>query len=638
MPHDNTDHKPDTSAGGKKSNFLNRFLQGWLRKVHTPLKRRLQNPAIRFFLLSLILMLWPIAVLFHHVSCPWPAAFIFALSDSLLILIPFWWIKKRRWLILIPLWLSAIFVEVNLLMLGWSDELMTFRSIFMTGNVNDAVTANIPALMKPVNYLIIAALIAYTVFYARYRRKMKGVRFSRRSATKATIASLIFFIVIQCALQIRWYSDMRLAPGNAAGISRWSLVQRFNSRNNIRKRDLIYKGYDLYVLNNLLQLVNSYKLSDASRKEIDSFLLSKKAPSNSHDEFSANREKNLIIIIVESLNGYAVDAMTGNRYVMPNLHALAQSQGTVSNLNVVPQIKDGSSGDGHLLINSGLLPIKDGSANLEYGVNTNFVSVNRMIPDHKSQAIFAEDGGTWAEKNIFYSFGFDNVTTSLDYDGRKLVNDGEMLSYFIKAVAKMPQPFFMECITMGMHSPFDILKEPMPEWIAESGLSPEKQRYYHACNHFDTYLGKLIESLKESGKWDNTVLMVISDHSIATDEKGPDARYFSNIPMAFIAANTGVTERMDKTAGQVDIFPTILDIMGVAGDNSGVLDIEGKMVKWRGLGTSMFSDDVTGAVDPKGRTHGTMTPSQEAEALKAYDISDMIIRGYYLNELQENKK
>ncbi len=514
-----------------------------------------------------------------------------------------------------------------MMMLKWSNDLLSFRSIFMTGNVNENVTSNIPLLLDTFNYIILIIVIAYTVYYFSTKRKIKRTVFSTRNAIKATIASVLFFIIVQCALQARWVKDMR--------VSYLTFVERFNDSNAVKTRDLVYKGYSLYVLKNVLQLFQSYKLTEEGKNDINNYLLTHESPAVSKTEFIENHKKNLILIIVESLNAYTINTSVNGIELMPNLKSLSEAEGTVSNLNVIPQVKHGVSCDGQLMANSGLLPIKDGSASMEQGAYTNFISINTILPIRQYKAIFADDGKVWSQKGMFISFGFDEILTSEDYANANMSDDNTMLSVATNDLPTLQEPFFLECTTISMHSPFNVSPELMPQWIAEAGLSDIKKRYYQACNHFDTHLGKFIDKLKESGKWENTVFMVVSDHSVATDEPEGDARYLSNIPMVFIAANTGVTHKFEEPVGQIDIFPTIADIMGVMEDSVGVLNIDGKKILWRGLGNSMFSEKSKGAVDPRGDVHGDLSPEEKARKLKAYEISDMMIRGYYLNELQQ---
>ncbi len=595
-----------------------------------------KNPVGRFYIFSLLIVTLPLSFIFHslksEILIPWDTAIFYALGEALLILIPFWWIKKNRWLTLIPVWLSTIFILMNLMMMEWCGEILSFRSIFMVGNVNQDVTSNLPSLISFSFIFVVISIILYTVYYFVIKRKMKGVVFSAKASLLATLVSIIIFGLSQFMHHLQWHQNNMSDVSNTTSF--WDVKKRINETTSRRSRDFATKGYVFYTLKNIVDLINPYELTDDDKATINNYLLRELNHDFSNHDFSDNRNKNLIIILTESLDADAITAKIDSLCIMPNLNSLVESNGSISSLNVVPQITDGISGDGQLMLNTGLLPIRNGSANIEHGGSTNYISLCKILGlNNNSTAIFSENGIVWAEVESYYAFGHKRVITSLDYSGEDNVNDDVMLDYASNQVKELQSPFLLQCLTVSMHSPFESLKIPMPQWIAKADLSDTKKRYYQACNHFDTALGQFIDKLKEAGKWENTVFIVVSDHSIHTDEVG-DARYSSNIPMAFIAANTGVTKKFDKVVGQIDVFPTILDIMGVAEDSVGVMNIEGKKVLWRGLGNSMFSDKSNGAVDPRGGVHGEMTPEEQARKTKAYEISDMMIRGYYLNQVR----
>ena len=83
---------------------------------------------------------------------------------------------------------------------------------------------------------------------------------------------------------------------------------------------------------------------------------------------------------------------------------------------------------------------------------------------------------------------------------------------------------------------------------------------------------------------DNTMVVIASDHNAPGTTK-PDG---SPADIVFIAANAGRTLHIDEPVHQVDVFPTILDLMGVQS-------------AWRGVGHSMLGPQ-RGESDPRQAT------------------------------------
>ena len=98
--------------------------------------------------------------------------------------------------------------------------------------------------------------------------------------------------------------------------------------------------------------------------------------------------------------------------------------------------------------------------------------------------------------------------------------------------------------------------------------------------HNDHQLGRLVERLKARGEWENTLLIVGSDHGVtaAMDDMGiavldtlpprwsnPSFRpSYSKVPLLFIwPGRIPAGQRLDQTVSMIDVLPTILDLVGL---------------------------------------------------------------------------
>lgn len=586
------------------------------------------SAATWFYCVAVVALALPIMALYVKVDRGNAVKVLVAIADAMLIMMPYWIIRRRRWAALIPVWVSAVFVEINLLMIQWCGQPISFHAIYMTGNVDGLVLSNIPGLIRPLNYVVMLVAVGCTVAYVAKRRRINAVRYQARHVRRGIVATLVVFALGQVLLQWRWTDD-----NNSNGGNMLSVYERLAGNMAVRDDALKYKGYPLYVLTNFIQLFESRNLDSDELAEIVGFIGSQSVEEPSVEAFRENFNKNLIVVVVESLDAEAVTAMVDHRPVMPTLYGLLGDEGTVSNLNVVTQVKDGISGDGQIMVNTGLLPLRVGAASLEYASSTDFIALPHIIDNHNSVAVFAEDGSVWDKAAWFPNLGFERLVKSDEYAGRKWVEDVVMFGEACDIVEQIPRPYFMECLTLSMHAPFDKVTTSMPRFIADADLTQSRRLYYHACNEFDRGLAMLIDKIKLLGEWDETVMVIVSDHSMYVDQPEGEQRVLANIPMAFIAVNTGATIAIDKVAGQCDVFPTIIDIMGRSDYNAGVIDVEGKRLLWRGVGQSMLSPLCrAGAVDPRGMTHGSLSDEDTQRMTSAYDVSHNIIRGNFFSQ------
>lgn len=112
-------------------------------------------------------------------------------------------------------------------------------------------------------------------------------------------------------------------------------------------------------------------------------------------------------------------------------------------------------------------------------------------------------------------------------------------------------------------------------WVG-AGLSPEeaaalKARYLHGVAHTDRELGRAVELLKRHLDWENTVVLVTSDHGEGFYEHGQLMHGFApyeevhRVPMVLRLPERlrGEIERTDALVGLVDVLPTLLDLAGL---------------------------------------------------------------------------
>jgi len=138
-------------------------------------------------------------------------------------------------------------------------------------------------------------------------------------------------------------------------------------------------------------------------------------------------------------------------------------------------------------------------------------------------------------------------------------------------------PFFGIMFTAMTHYPY-ITDSPMFSKMAPSshdnGLvhysDDEKfNAYLNALKVGDAALGEILESLKQSGKLDSTLVVILGDHGEAFGEHGDyvhaSAIYDENVHIPLIMINKHLfhDEVAHPVGGIVDVAPTIFDILGL---------------------------------------------------------------------------
>lgn len=568
-------------------------------------------------------------------------------GDLAIILYIFWLLpSKKRWIILIVQFLLSIFFITNIWYYRSFREILSPLSYRLISNLNSTLFSSLLNILHFEDIIFIIFPIFLIIFLLHFNKINKNSstknNLNKRTRLIAFISSILLWITGQSAHII----TERKQEYGMYGFIEESVYNNIKRRLSFNINDmpfptskLRHEGLTLYFVRSLVMILHDIrshgghiKLNKENIETIDRYISRINIESISVKD-SIISHKNVILILVESLNSYVIDKSFNGNYLTPTMNGLIHNDRTVSALNMRTQVKNGVSSDGQLIINTGLLPIKDGVVMLNYGRSNNFPSLIDALPNHDNLAIFGDDGTTWNQTENFKKFGFNRIYSELNFkrEAEKIGNDGAMFKQCCKLIPSLKIPFFIELVTFSTHLPFKDEAVKTPSWIkALSNTEEHVKNYYSMINYFDRELGNFIQFLKDKNLWDETLLIITSDHSILVALSQEDQKIYkrlSEVPSVFIAANSGITKQIDHPVGQVNIFPTILQLMNSSGING-----------YRGLGKSLLDDNLTSTVDSDGEIWGEADSIEIAHQRQAFEISELIHKGNYFKNTKIHTK
>ena len=157
--------------------------------------------------------------------------------------------------------------------------------------------------------------------------------------------------------------------------------------------------------------------------------------------------------------------------------------------------------------------------------------------------------------------------------------------------------------------------------IGEQVYTPTVRNYLEKTHYFDQQLGIFLENLKKTGLYDNSLIIIASDHSepVDDDSKGRPSLSKNGNECVFIVLNSGHGKLINGPVGQIDIYPTLLDVMGL------------NDYPWKGLGHSLMRYNVTSVAESTDETFGTSPLLKQQQ--EAWTISNILIRGNLIKSL-----
>lgn len=403
---------------------------------------------------------------------------------------------------------------------------------------------------------------------------------------------------------------------------------------------LFASGIPLYTLfgNLYYELIEQQPAyNEEMKKEIDDWLAKKPPLRPLYPE--PERRTDCIIILVESLESWVLEKTVEGKEITPCLNQLLQDTTTLYAPYVLTEVRGGRSIDAQLMLCSGLLPINSGTFSSAYTGDT-YCTLQKALKEkyHTHNYLLTVDKKkTWNQEAVALSFGIDTIISYPDFrltgafGPRKRVGDR---SFFAQCreklekgeVWKKGENVFMQFVTYSGHNPFH-----MPDdlkLVTFSNENPQMMNdYMTVVNYTDRAIGDFVEYLKSRPEYKETLIVITGDHEGLASHRAE----LCNHPRGkgiisdkqftpFIVLNSPVTLRYKKVMGQIDMYPTLLNLLHL------------EDYCWTGLGESILSPEKKGfAISSQMQIEGEDASPEEVEYKKdAYKISDKIIRYDYL--------
>jgi len=157
-----------------------------------------------------------------------------------------------------------------------------------------------------------------------------------------------------------------------------------------------------------------------------------------------------------------------------------------------------------------------------------------------------------------FPFADVNRAVAQTYDGRYFVND------LVSAIEglKGQDRFFLAVHLCQAHWPF--IHAVPRRFAPRPGVDPGMALYDSAVSKVDDQFRRIITALKQSGLYDRSIVVVLSDHGESAEGHGSDLRDLAqnHILLAWKPAGSPIHREVDILSRTIDIAPTILDLLG----------------------------------------------------------------------------
>jgi lipoteichoic acid synthase len=389
-----------------------------------------------------------------------------------------------------------------------------------------------------------------------------------------------------------------------------------------------------------------YDITDAAepitpekQAEIERWLASQ--PKHQPADSVTEKRSNLLIVFAESLESWVLEKKVDGKEITPCLNRLLKEKSTLYAPNVLTQVKGGRSIDAQLMICSGLLPLMSGTYSSLYYDNTFYTLQKAMrgLKHSRSYLLTIDKVSTWNQGAVARSFGTDTIISYHDFKmteafgTHKRIGDASFFQQCREKIErgevwKPGESVYMQFVTYSGHAPFKLPDHLRT--ITFPASIPEKAADYMTTAHYtDKAIGDFVAYLKTLPQYKETIVVIVGDHEGLASYRqelvgNPACRELVSDKQLtpFIVLNSPVGMRYDKFMGQIDIYPTLLNLMQL------------DAYRWHGLGQSILDPRKQGvAVGSVMNVEGTGSDKEVERLKEAHTVSDYMLRYDWLKRL-----
>ena len=489
--------------------------------------------------------------------------------------------KKAYWFIFIGGFLLTFLLYANVVYFRFFSDFLTFSTLNQASNVQSMGGA-VSASFKWYDFVYFLDTIVY-LFILIFKRSWLDKRvFSKKFVPVVMAASIALFFL-----------NLAFAETDRPEL----LTRTFDHKYLVK-----YLGpYNFTVYDGVKTIQNNQQKALASEDDLTRVLnyTKQKNTEPNPEYYGIAKKKDIIKIHLESFQTFLINKKVNGKEVTPFLNKLSTGNDDFRYYpNFFHQTGQGKTSDSEFTMDNSLYGLPQGSAYSLKGDNT-YQSLPAILDQkegYTSDVMHGDYKTFWNRDQIYKHFGIDKFYDATYYDmsDENVVNLGLKDKPFFKASAeyqsKMKQPFYSHLITLTNHYPFTLNSEDASIDKPNTGDSTV-DGYIQTAHYLDQALEQYINDLKTKGLYDDSVIMIYGDHYGISEnhnnamekllgEQITPAKFTDLNRTGFWLKIPGKNGTVDETyAGQVDVMPTILNLVGIDSKN------------YLMLGTDMLSKD-----------------------------------------------
>lgn len=457
--------------------------------------------------------------------------------------------------------IGSLILYFNIVFYRNFSDFITIPLLFQGSNAAD-LGSSILSLIKIWDIVLFLDVIVIWFLAKKYGDVLSAnyTKLHRRTAIVLSIGLLAFNYIL-------------------AEIERPDLLQRTFDREYLVKNIGIF-NYHVYDV--VLQTKSKAQrvFADGNElTEIEEYMKEETKFEPSEEMHGIAEGKNVIFVWLESLQTFVLNNTMNGEEVTPFLNSLIDDSYYFENF--YHQTEQGKTSDSEFLVDNSLYPLPSGAVYFTHAQN-DFHSLPEILGNNGyfPTVFHANNKSFWNRDVMYDNLGYEHFFDVESYevtDENSIgwgLKDKEFFEQSIPYMQELPQPFYSRFITLTNHYPFDLAPEDATIDKYDSN-SRTLNNYFQTVRYLDESVEAFFQDLKDSGLYEDSIIVLMGDHygisdfhkkamSTYLDQEYTDHLHvqLQRVPLYIhIPGHDG--EVISKIAGQIDIKPTLLNLLGV---------------------------------------------------------------------------
>lgn len=465
------------------------------------------------------------------------------------------WVAKARWILAFMMTFGLIF-GVASEYIFWQEFTTRFNFIAVDyliytkeviGNIRESYP--VPLIVLGVAFIAFVILLSLSRLIT-FNKSLKPVK----QKIKLLIAIVALPVV---SFQLANVDQMEFSKNAYANELSGNGLFSFAAaaRRNELDYDKFYKTIPAPLALSTLQSVGS------NRQKTSATLPAKNYSKAALGSFTRS-PKNIVLISVESLSAEYLGTYGNKQNITPYLDKLAGESLVFDQF-----FATGTRTVRGLDALSIATPPIPGQAIVHRPNSDHLAGIGELLRQQNYDTFFIYGGyGVFDSMNAYFASNDYKVIDRTDFDAKTIQSENiwgvDDESLFNNSIAifdenvKSNKPFFAHIMTTSNHRPYTFPegKIDLPQGSREG-----------AVKYTDYAIGKFIENSKDKPWFKDTLFVIVADHcaSVAGKSKLPVDKY--HIPLFLYAPDMLPASHYNRVASQIDIVPTLLDVLGKKG-------------------------------------------------------------------------